>query len=350
MRDATVYGTVSEDFIAGLELSKADTAWNDPAHWPDWLKDTKAQLTNLLWPEFDTTKGFDRSRASSCDALTRADFKLLEKFQNVGSAAVASTSVGQSFLLNCFQLENAWGTYRVDRRSSKRQDIAIGALTLTRVGMLSSYLVANPTSYLGTALPQPERDIFERDIYNEGVTTRTDVCMTALKLAFQRPRAYQLALEFKPTGFFTWTSLSANSPSMPSGHAMESLFGYVHFKLWLESTTELFGFLEALRSKFPRNELPQFREWSAGVGDRRISAGLHFPSDSLASFFICLRLMPEVYGGSEIAKALQYAGEYIRSSKAFTLCKLDVDESSGSNPSPFSPMIEELIKLIGNQT
>jgi hypothetical protein len=102
------------------------------------------------------------------------------------------------------------------------------------------------------------------------------------KARMQRPRAYQTALALKPGGGFVHQrAVSADTPSMISGHCFQASLAFVNVAIRYE---------QALGGAAPENELAALGAYLLGAGDRRVLAGVHYPSDNIASWYSALRL------------------------------------------------------------
>lgn len=106
---------------------------------------------------------------------------------------------------------------------------------------------------------------------------------------FQRPRPHQTALTF---GFsdFDWKIARAGThtgihPSLMSGHCVQGiLYGCKALEAWISSGASP-----------SQDDLGSLAQYSADFGDRRVFAGVHYPSDNIASWIIALRLIPYLF-------------------------------------------------------
>jgi hypothetical protein len=100
-----------------------------------------------------------------------------------------------------------------------------------------------------------------------------------LKFHYQRPRPFQLAQYYK-LKLFPYKSLSANTPSYPSGHTIQSIV-----------------ILNVIGNKYP-TEYQYCKELIEDITYSRIYLGVHFPSDN--------------DGGREIGKAILKHPEFTK--------------------------------------
>lgn len=93
-----------------------------------------------------------------------------------------------------------------------------------------------------------------------------------LKSHYQRPRPFQLALYTNQT-LYPYDSVSAQSPSYPSGHAIQALF-----------------ILSVISSHY-EDKKDELMKLAKQIADSRIVLGLHYPSDNKFGFEIVSQLL-----------------------------------------------------------
>ncbi len=121
---------------------------------------------------------------------------------------------------------------------------------------------------------------------------------------FQRPRPYQVAYLYRRSFAYEF-GRSAVTPSLVSGHCMQGLVrhaaGYLAHRLMIEKTP---GALQGLQ------------QHAADYGDRRVYAGVHYPSDNISSWYCSLRLCDHLYGDAG-APAKRFIRTAIETSKLY---------------------------------
>jgi len=117
---------------------------------------------------------------------------------------------------------------------------------------------------------------------------------------------------------------------MSSGHCFEGcLIAAGIYELWLS---------DGLTTT--RDQLGALEQYGVDIGDRRVFAGVHYPSDNLASWIIGLRLVNEVCPNREVGRFLATAIQ--SKSWIFNLLK----ESGHDEYEPVLSVIESLISSL----
>ncbi|HYC36981.1 MAG TPA: phosphatase PAP2 family protein [Usitatibacter sp.] len=138
-----------------------------------------------------------------------------------------------------------------------------------------------------------------RRLYYEMNDRRQRSVVLALKWRLQRPRAALVAyMQGRPTWFWG-TAKTAMSPSMISGHAMQGcLLGCV-----------VFAYLNRHEKELAKKYREALQRWTMGIGDRRVLAGVHYPSDNIASWMVATRLVPALVHDAAVPEFLAEAIE-----------------------------------------
>jgi len=118
--------------------------------------------------------------------------------------------------------------------------------------------------------------------YLSGVSSKCGMVDLDVKVDMQRPRAYQMAWLLDREGFTYEHAKSAVSPSMISGHCIETLTGGVA------------AYPHARDMGCSQDALDALARHTVDIGDRRVFAGVHYPSDNISSWLTGLLLYPHV--------------------------------------------------------
>jgi hypothetical protein len=240
--------------------------------WGAWRDATLVIINQKLWPQWDSAQcDWISPDLPAMHALTNCDFDLLAQIQ-------------QSGLLN------------------QKPATPVSAASIPSH---KEFFVDEDTAKIGTryffydtTLPGEQLQFFLNGPTNFGDILRQKCGSASIqfKQKIQRPRAYQVA---KLMGrAHRWenatTSLTA---SMSSGHCFEGcLLGAGIYERWLQT-----GFAPTAA------QLEALEQYTVDIGDRRVFAGVHYPSDNLASWIISLRLVSEVCPDARVGQFLARA-------------------------------------------
>jgi hypothetical protein len=107
-----------------------------------------------------------------------------------------------------------------------------------------------------------------------------------LKQRMQRPRPYQTAFLLDPARRFEYrVATTAVTPSLVSGHALQGAMALANVVVRLE---HLQG------TVLEPSVLEQIERYFIHIGDRRVMAGVHYPTDNVSSWYTVLRLCRHV--------------------------------------------------------
>jgi hypothetical protein len=272
-----------------------------PTEWRAFVEDITTELAEFLWPKFDQSTQTWNGKADTMKmALTVADLNLsrdvlLPKlFEPVGPTDPKKTVTHKSM----FQDEDE-----------------------TKPGV-----------------PYPTLDLYLPKVPAETVTALKDAIKKSVvgfgpgplrfKELFQRPRPYQAAYILnRPFSFEL--ARSSMTPSMLSGHSLTGLLGRCAGYM----TSRLRHQLEDVGGA-----VAEFQQYSVDIGDRRVFAGVHYPSDNIGSWFVALRLCDHMFGeAGEVAKG--FMREAISKSAVFVAMKTAI---AADPASPFKNPMDRL--------
>lgn len=288
------------------------TAWR-PQHstaerektWLAWRKETVDLITAALWPIWDSASStWVQGDPSEMMALTLADFELFDKINNDGvfdrhptsPVAAASIPTHRQFFL--------------DEDTAK---------------------LGERYYFYDTTLPATQLDKILPD-FRHALGDKTGSLSIQVKQLIQRPRAYQIA-KLLNRGHRFELAITSMTSSMSSGHCFQGCFISAGiYEAWLhrnfDSTLE------------QRMALGQF---GVDIGDRRVLAGAHYPSDNLASWIMALRLIREVSTDKRVHRFL--ARSIIDQSLVFKL----LDSSTNPRYSKALKTVKSLAENLDDQ-
>jgi hypothetical protein len=264
----------------GTEPTKQD--------WCNWLKDIAKDIGKLIWPIYAPGAW----TPATVGPILDADFELLARLRHYIGFPIDSVNPTTVQHRDFFDEE--------DSRS-----IAFG----------TGYERYDPTlpSQVIQCLPT---------VLTTGIVDKVGSLDLQLKLIFQRPRAYQVAFLQGRQGFTYQSAATANTPSLVSAHCLQaSLAGCTAFATLARS------------SNFSATSLKVLQQFTVDVGDRRVFAGVHYPSDNLSSWFTALNLIPRVFEAQVAPEIKAFLWEAINSrSIVFDAIKKHIAAHPGASP------------------
>lgn len=264
------YGFMNLEFLdgAGTTIPPGFMINGAPAslsQYQAWVTALAGEIGDTLWPLYDWSTGTWRGAATrNAMALTLADFDLL-----------------QSLKVNFFARIEARGPGGTHEQFFSEED---GSHLILINGQAAVAPVGWSYGLYDDQLPSQLVDAVRREFAGAGIAA-SGALDIQLKQFVQRPRAYQVALLLGRPGYDHHWAKSAVSPSMVSGHALQSTVAACHVFLALG---------DQLR-KTPGG-LDHWSQFAVDMGDRRVFAGVHYPSDNIASWFCTLRLARHIFG------------------------------------------------------
>jgi hypothetical protein len=299
------WGQLDQELIDQVRAFEIPADWQpldgsprDPPGWQRWLnKALVAPLDQLLWPEYQP--GSSRWGTPEIRALNLADFLLMDNLRHRLRAPIDAMSPTTLTHSHLFEEEDG--------------DIGLGA----------AYDRYDPT------LPAADREKM-RDLMYDGIGDKAGTVSTQLKQRFQRPRAYQVALLYGNTVQFTHrVALSAATPSLVSGHC-------------LQGAMAICNVYAVFRQTLSTKSVGVLMHYAVDIGDRRVFAGVHYPSDNLSSWFTALTLIPHVFTPTDAPAVGKFLWEAIRTRSHVYR---EVARYAATN-SPYGPVLGAL-ELLG---
>jgi hypothetical protein len=259
------YGEFPQENSVSTTRSPPDTMFGESINWSTVFDQAKQTLDRNF---------FDAA------AITRADFSMLDELQHVGWEKIAELPCGKSTVGKQFLVDDFRGDIEYVATRKAKSDVA-AAPSATQLQLFDIHDVS---IHAGLALfngqsdiNSVELDLLATAVYHNSLASKgLDWCLMTLKQYFQRPRPFQTAHRFNSSSYFCRLSQTAHTAAFPAGHTLQAAVVHVDSQLQPMSTPW---------SLVLKNLLPS-AEWSASVGDNRILAGLHYPSDSIASWIV----------------------------------------------------------------
>lgn len=294
------WGELDEDYLADLAKRPNPQDWSPPdtlqaPTFERWRDGIINQIATMVWPIFDSTNSVWKAREVS--TLFDADFALLDSLHShllLPIKGVFSTTVTHSDLF----------TEEDDRT----------------IGFGFDYARYDPTL-------EPLAANQFRGLVRAGYINKVGTLDLQMKRVFQRPRPWQMALIQNRTAYRYRVAATADTPSLVSGHCLQGLMGVCNvFAEVGHSLTEL-----------STEVLMQF---AVDIGDRRVFAGVHYPSDNLSSWFTASQLIPCVFGASRAPAVKQFMWNAIENKSAVFAAIRDSIGSTSS--SPYESIVEAI--------
>jgi hypothetical protein len=299
------WGRMEERIEKELKKRPIPEAWcsssggslkDDFTKWRDTLIN---ELAELLWPTYEEEKHC-WSRPPPLDLL-EADFALLDELHPCLNQPVNGVGTPPTTHRVFFDEED--DVTKIFGLQYERYDPA-----------LPQYLRAGTTF---------------TDILWYGCDRKLASLTYQLKGRFQRPRAFQTALLLGRKYNYVWAA-TGGTPSMVSGHCLQgSLAG--------SSAFVLFGRDVDLVS------VEILKQFTVDIGDRRVFAGVHYPSDNLSSWYTALNLLPHVLDESQVRSTREFLWGAI--SKKSIVYRAIRNHAEINADSPYWPCIRALERV-----
>lgn len=276
------------------------------ALWLAFRAEVSGEVAARLWPIYDydarAWRPFDRA---SMEALTRLDFDLLHDLRAGGQPGsldqqpeapgrTPSSPTHRTFFVN----------------EDGRDGRPLG----------SDYLLAYDSSLSDhrlAAIPLVVRDVVDNKVGSASLQ---------FKRLFQRPRAYQMSVIMGFDDFRWEVGHTSMTPSLSSGHALEGI---------LIAAAAYARFREDGLGDLSPDSIGALQQFGVDIGDRRVMAGIHYPSDNLASWWIALRLSAGIFDDAAVTDFIRDA--VISRSAVFRLMSKAADDAVGQ---PYREMLE----------
>jgi hypothetical protein len=266
------YGFMNQDDMAVINNPTKPAGWRESqGSFDKWFEDTFRTIQKYLWPSFDEdTKTWVGESKDSMEELTKTDLTLLRRLYSAQPDAIdrpVDAPIGLQPLKTQHELFS-------------EEDLHVtnwGISYNTYDGTFTDTQVSNLVAIITRALGKREGNVILR-----------------MKYLLRRPRAYQMATLLGFEDFKYYEALSADTPSMCHGHCAQGL-------LLVGAVMERFILSGANLSAESWSALEQF---AVDIGDRRVLARVHYPSDLLSSWFIVMGMANHVFATPEVKEHL----------------------------------------------
>lgn len=276
----------------------------------DLVLELAEELAKHVWPIFDRSSSqWIGDARESAIALTRADLE-------VGSDLAALLSEKISSEIS-----------RVDAKTHEKLFLEEDCFVINEKAAKGE----SPFVIWGASFSDYAYSVDEKLCKDLAVAFDVDGCKEsgglslALKIMMQRPRPYQVALLLNQIKYENRKALTSQTPALVSGHALQSAIAgcYVveRFEKELNSVEGLLG---------------SWSQFVMDVGDRRVFAGVHYPSDCVASWFCAHRFAKKFYEPN----TRKFLWEAVRGkSRVYAAI---AEHAAKNRHSPYRPLLEWL--------
>ena len=305
--DFAPYGHMPDEWNAAADLARPDRFINadgSPANnsqWVAWLESMADELASFLWPRYVKGEWLGAAKAGAL-TLTRADLKLMGPLFNMLALPATTTSTvthERLFLAEDPQPPNVAGFLH--------------------------YAPGAPTKFLAH---------FTRLLLEGGGSVARPASIN-LKRRMQRPRPYQTSLMVEPSAIFKHRAASsATSPAMISGHCFQGVMALVNVVVEYEA---LVG------QPLDATLLGNVQQYFIDSGDRRVFAGVHYPTDNLSSWFVALRYCCRVFASEKRDRARAVLWDAISQKSAVFLALVAAAREDEASPfaGPLKCLVDE---------
>jgi hypothetical protein len=281
------FGPEKEEMPARFRDARGGQAL--PSDWDTWLDAAAIALGDAIWPRYVAGTGWQGGAKAFMDSLTMADLALIDSLRDRLDQPIHGSSATHRQL---FEIED-------------KQPPSLEGLLF--------YLPKFETSLHANF----KRLVIEGAIELGGQPT------FALKRRMQRPRPYQCSLLLRSGAPFRHeVASSAVTPALVSGHCLQASLALVNVVIGLEAATG---------ATLPLTTLQALQRYLIDAGDRRVYAGVHFPSDNLSSWACGLSLCAHYFDPTEAARARHVLWDAVtQHSEVYLAVKKQADIDKGN--------------------
>lgn len=250
----------------------------------NWRVDHLNEINDVIWPSYDSVSGeWIGKSAKFMELLTKSELQIMVEEFNLGLPH-AEINKRPSAEYGIGDIDTHLYHFRVE------DDVSIPA-------------GENFDQYFD-GLATSEHESFKElaaKALGEGENTATKSAgLFWFKGNLQRPRPFQAALLLDQEAFSCEIAKTSFHSSAHSGHCLQGvLLGCAVYEGWRRAGLDL---------DRGRNVYVALAQYMVDWGDRRVIAGVHYPSDNIASWSIALSLVPKIFeNGDEVLQFLNFA-------------------------------------------
>lgn len=267
IQDMPPYGFINLE-VAAEAVQLPTPMQSDPGAYDKLVSDLVVELSENIWPRFDPVNlRWQGGAQAHAQQLTLEDLDICERLAGVLLLPVGDGGPEPKTHLTLYKEEDG-GVVDPCPPDKNYPFVIWGA----------SFL------YYDKSVLASDCKTLAADFNREGYWESGGLSV-ALKIPMQRPRPYQMTMLLGRASYAYRFAYTSATPALVSGHALQSaISGSYVFNKYQGSL---------LNAPVMRNAWAQFL---VDVGDRRVFAGVHYPSDSIASWFCALRVAKSFYG------------------------------------------------------
>lgn len=238
-----------------------------------WRDRHVQKVSEFIWPRLDTTSMTWSGRAQdNADAVTKKELQLIQsEFQSSDGWVLDEKPDCPTQQAN---IPNHRRLYEIEDSTQRTKLIFVAR------DILSLYSPHIPETHLSIA----------QDAITKGRSRKVDGLFW-FKGQYQRPRPHSSALclsEYKYVSEIAYTGFHS---SIISGHALiGAMMMCSVYEAWLDNGLSIDD----------AKHLVPLMQFGIDHGDRRVFAGVHYPSDNLASWALVLDLIPKLFNHPDL--------------------------------------------------
>lgn len=237
----------------------------------EWRDDRMAAIRDNLWPEWIDGQGWYGAAASKAYAMTEHEI------------AAMTVEFSKSDILERIPGHSSFHYTQKDHFEYEDLRI-IGSIKedLESTGVQPK--IGHNFFFYDDTPRDPAEQARIIEILSESYTKKTNQFYFWFKDRLMRPRPLQAALIVGQREFTSRRAFSGMHSSIVSGHASTGiLIRCGVLERWLDD------------GDVPEGLLKSFSQYIVDVGDRRVFAGVHYPTDNISSWVLALELIPNVF-------------------------------------------------------